>query len=953
MFELVKQKVDLLETISKDTGLTFKVSGEDTYAIEDEEDVGGAPCCGHNGCFKVKYDPENKIESFFHCFSCEAHGSVIDWTAFHHKLSIVDAARKLAKDNNLNLPKDYSPVQELFNIASGYYHNCFIDICNKPQMKLAKMTPSEYQTRVRNHKLETLTTFNVGWSDGGLIPFLESLGYEEELLLETGLKNKKTGKDFLPNDCFIYPHIVRGRVSHFTFKDPTKKLAYQLPNKFVLNGAEFYNQDAVKQFDTIIVVEGENDVLSVFENTDKYGVIGTIGQISAAQLDWLRENLSGKHLITIFDPDDAGDKYRAKVEKIKNAFKSLTQIKPPDDKDIDDILTSGKEGYDLESIINTYRVQTEIKKEYVPPTVLGDGSEGGNPEGSEDTFEEPSKNETFFERQGCYFKVKYKDGEPVYTKVSNFVLQLRNVYATEEGDRLREIVVVREDGYTSDPVFANSEIKVSLKSFRTLLARAADADFTGTEHDLISMWELVYSKTTETLVKVTRIVGRHDNGKGWIFRNKFIADDGTEVDPDESGIFWIKEKIIGVRPESLNKESNSGETADIPLVYTEGTPEERDELLKGLCHNLAKNLGDTGNAILMLAWMNACAYSNSVFQLNYGFPFLFVWGSNGQGKGTICGWLMDIYDMSIIGKTTVSQIKSGVGLGRKAEYYASLPLWIDEIRADQDTREFTSTFRNYYDRTSRTMGAKDGFGVKVQKVRSCFMYAGEDHFEDPATKERCITVRIPKLGREKVESFQWIETNKGLLSSIGYKWINESVNEDHKKLKTEIKVLDRELIVKANCSARKSKLWAAVGVFAIRLADKYFPDYDMKKYLFDVSTEDSDAQKSETTVAQFFDTVESVMSQEGIPKLTTNHILVEGNLLHIWFPHVYRVVQETYHGKFAFTKNAILAQLKEEPYFVSDNRKISMGINGIRRVVITIDLNKAPNNIKNIGQSNG
>jgi hypothetical protein len=412
---------------------------------------------------------------------------------------------------------------------------------------------------------------------------------------------------------------------------------------------------------------------------------------------------------------------------------------------------------------------------------------------------------------------------------------------------------------------------------------------------------------------------------------------------------------VGLKPESLNKTGTVGvsEMSDIPQLYTENTWEERDELLGGFIQNLYKNLGNIGSALIMTAWMNACAYSNSIFPLNYSFPFLFVWGSNGEGKGTICSWLMDIYDLGTTGHITVSQIKSGVGLSRKAEYYASLPIWIDEIRADNDTREFASTFRGYYDRTSRTMGAKDGFGVKVQEVRSCFMYAGEDHFEDPATKERCLTVRVPRLGREKVESYQWIDSRKGLLSSIGYKWILESVNEDHVKLRAEIKALDKELITAAGCSARKSKNWAVVGVFAIRLAEQYFPGFDMKKYLFEISTQDSNDQKGETIVAQFFETVESVMSQEGTPKLTMAHIVTEGHLLHIWFPHVHRVVNEVYNGRFAFTKNAILAQLKEEPYFVSDTKKMTMGSNGIRRVVVTLDMNKAPDVIKNIGQCNG
>lgn len=946
MFQLVKSSINLVEHISKETQLLIEECGTDTYEIKSDDANGYCPFCDHKGCFKIKQTEEDLAEAFYHCFSCEEHGSVIDWTMKRYDLDAVKAAQKLAEEYGLTIPKDYNPIQEVFTLAANYYHNVFLEA--KGQVNLARMTPTSYQVKVRKHSEETLAKIQIGWGDGGLVDFLESLGFNPELLIESGLKNKKTGKDFLPSNCFLYPHYVNGRVSHFTLKDPLKKLAYQLPNKYSLNGHQFYGHDTLKNKEAVILVEGENDFISIIERSNKYGVLGTIGQISGAQLDWLRENLGDKHLITIFDPDEAGDKYRLKVAKIKSAFKSLTQVLPPDGKDIDDHLSNDA---DLDGLISSNVVKVAVEDKFVPPPGLTVSTTVVKEDGTSQETEEVVNNNSILEKQGCYWRVKFKDGEPSYTKISNFTITLKNVYATEDGDRLREIVVIREDGFVSEPVSTNSEVKVSLKSFRVLLARAADADFRGTDHDLIGMWDLIYSKNTETLVKITRVVGRHERSRGWLTRSRFISDTGVVIEPDESGIFWSNGKSVGIRPESLNT-SGGNDNLDIPKFVTDTTPEEREELLRGLALNLAKNLGDTGTALLMLAWFQSCAYSNSIFKLNKSFPMLFVWGSNGEGKGTICEWLMALYDLHETGRTAVNQLKSGVGFGRKAEYYASLPLWIDEIRADDESRQYNSTFRSYYDRTSRTMGAKDGFGVKVQEVRSCFMFAGEDIFEDPATKERCIVARVPKLGREKVESYQWVDSKKSDLSSIGYKWILESVNENHSKMLESIKKLDRELIIQAKCSSRKSKNWAVVGMFAMRMAERFFPDFDMRKYLYEVSTKDSENQKNETNVSQFFERVESVMSQEGVQKITTAHIIREGDLLHVWFPHVYRVVQETYNGKLAFTKNAILAQLKEEPYFVSDDKKISMGLNGVRRVVITLDLTKAPDVIKNIGQFN-
>jgi 5S rRNA maturation endonuclease (ribonuclease M5) len=963
LFQTIKEKVNLLEVIQKDTNLEFKLSGDNTYSIVDDEEF-GCPLCGHHGCFKVKFSEEDFPSNLFKCFSCDAGGSVIDWTAAFHKLSIVEAGRKLAKDCGITLPKDFSPVQELFNVAAGYYQNAMREVMNSPQSKLARMTPLAYQMEVRKHKDETLKHFQVGYSDGGLIDFLEGLGYDKELIESSGLKGKKG--DFLPSHCFIYPHSVRGKVSHFTFKDSAKKLAYQLPNKYVLNGVEFYNQDAIKNFNVIIVVEGENDVLSTFESTNNFGVIGTIGQIGATQLAWMKDNLQGKDVVTIFDPDAAGDKYREKVERLRTYFNTLIHVKPPEEGDIDDMLKSGKP---LDEIISSYQVKVEVdinKGAYKPPAALNTPTlaqalstsekppEAGSDPTEEGTVETAPSNKGFFEKFGKYWKVKQTQDGPQYSVLSNFTIQLKNVLLTEEGDRLREITVTRSDGYVSDPIRVSSEHKVSLKAFRVLLARAADADFFGTEADLISMWELTYSKTPEVLINVTRIVGRSDTHKGWILRNKFIADNGMIIDPDENGVFWVNANKVGICPESLNKTGNEkGISKDIPYLVDDKTEEETHKLIQTFVDNLAKNLGCMGTTLTMLGWFNAVAYSNTLFEMNRGFPMLFVNGSNGQGKGTICSWLMSMYSMDGNGKTTIAQLKSGVGFGRRAEYYASLPLFIDEIRGDQETKEYMNTFRSYYDRDGRTMGTREGFGVKTQEVRSCFMFAGEDHFDDPATKERCITVRITSLNREKVESFMAIDNAKEELSAIGYHWIKQASNMDRAHLKTSIKALDKALVTEAGCSSRKSKNWAVVGHFALELAEKYAPGFDMKDFLFKTSTDDTVLQKSETTVNRFFETVESVISQEGVPKITNSHIMTEGNLLHIWYAHVFRVVQESSRNSTGtFSRNAIFNAIKEEPYYVSDTRKVQMGLDGTRRLVLTLDLSKAPDSINNIALGN-
>jgi 5S rRNA maturation endonuclease (ribonuclease M5) len=949
MFSMIKRSTNLLEQIVNDTGLSFVLSGDNTYSAEGDEP---SFCCGHKGCFKVKFSEDTPEENLWKCFSCDAGGTILDWSALFNKVSVLDAAHLLVKEHKLELPKDASPLQDLFNTAAIYYETCMRETSNVPQVKLARMSPLQYQTDVRRHSDAALKHFHVGFSDGGLIAFLEGLGYEDSLIEESGLRGKKGG-DFLANGMFIYPHYVGNRCSHFTLKDPQKKLAYQLAGKHTLNSCEFYNQNGANK-DVVVIVEGENDLISVFETGTEYGVIATIGQISIAQISWLKKNLEGKDVITAFDFDQAGDKYRSKVETLRSSFKSLTHIKPPTDKDIDDLL---KDGESLETILTKYvvKVEVETKPGYTPPKIpssVGSFSSDGaaSTEGGEDTYQTNEENTgNFFERHGKYFSVKRIKDENVYTPVSNFTMKLTNIYLTEDGDRVREVILTKDNGEVSKPTLITSEVKVSLKSFRVFAAKSIDADFMGTEQHLGQMWAYVYLNAPKVLINVTRVVGRSELHKGWLLQNRFVMDTGEVIEPDETGVFYINNKTVGISPESLNKTSAIDDTSrDIPDLVFDMSKSDTDELLGGFIKNIAKNLGDPGTALLMVAWFKSVVFSNPIFKLNKGFPLLFVSGTNGQGKGTICGWLMDLYSMHHNGKTTISQLKSGVGFGRKAEYYASLPLFIDEIRDDEECKLWSNTFRSYYDRDGRTMGTMGGFGVKTQEVRSCFMFAGEDHFSDPATKERCITLRVNKMNRETVESYSWIDERKETLSAIGFQWIQEAVAMDNNALRASIKALDRALVIEAKCSSRKSKNWAVVGHFALELGAKYIPEFNMKEYLFKASTQDSLVQKSETTVSQFFEVLESVMSQEGLAKITTEHITTEGDLLHIWFPHVYRVVQEGCRGKFSFSKHAVLNAIKEEEYFVSEVKKVQMGINGVRRVVISLDLKKCPDTLVNI-----
>ena len=983
MFLIVKQNVDLVELISRDTGLIFKESGAN-YVIEDDQSTSGCPKCGHHDCYRIKHDPSSPENSFAHCFSCGAHFDAISWTADRHGISPKDAALKLAKEFNIGLPHDYSPLQEVFNLAARYYETCLHETCNRAYSELGGLTPLEYQTQVRHHSEEVIRRMQVGWSDGGLMEYLQGLGFDDEILEQSGLKAKKSNKDFFAAKCFIYPHKVKGRVSTFTMKDPTKRLAYQLAKKHVLNGHLFYGQDTITLSDTVVLVEGENDWLSVADTGRAPALLATIGQLSGEQLDWLRANCGDKNICTVFDPDDAGNKYRQKLEKLRRYFRNMAHILPPDELDVDEYLCKGGT---LEELVKNHRVEVKIEEEKpeAPPLPIDWGtsaktsataepktaqeqfqatlSENGlsapvegqpqtppAPMGDDDGQEAQSGN--IVQRKGAYWRQVFKDGVPEYIQISDFVMKLKNVYLSEDGDRHREIIVVRDNGYVSEPFLIDSDTKVNEKPFRVLMARVADGTFLGNGRDLAEIWRLVSAQVPDVLVRVPRTVGRIDKHKGFLFRNAFISDTGVVTEPDTDGIFWMHGRSIGIRPESLNQKSSlDSDRRDIPAIEMGVSSEEADKILKGAIENLSRNLTGPGLALTALGWTKMCLYADVIFKLNKGVPQLFLWGTNGKGKTTVAKWLQDFYGMRDHGSTSVPMLKSGVGWARKSEYYSCLPLMIDEVRSNDETKQYLGTFRSYYDREGRTMGTADGFGVRTTTIRSCFIFVGEDQFEDPATRERCIPIRIPANGRETVETYRWMEEHRHLFTGVTYRWILEYCNTDLEKLQAEIRELDKALVA-AGCPQRTSKNWAAIGVFGIQMAERYMPDFDFKQYLITACQAEAQFQRQDTTLMQFWELVEAIMAKDNSP-INTNHVMVDDDdkTLYVYYPYVYKAVADDQRGRFQFSKNAVLSAIREEPYFVRDDQRRQMGIDRTRPRVLTLDLDKAPDVLKNIART--
>lgn len=359
----VKAMFDLPEVIASLLGNSIKPTQSDYCQLEEDE----CPCCGHQGCFKIYHsDPDNQN---YHCFSCGAHGDIFQFLVSQELAEhVFEAANKLlngeieeasiiteprpkkAKPEPIVLtPEQYQRRQAVFVAAWEYYFEQMID--GDPE-------PLKYLATKRKISETTLVDYGVGYSRGELWRYLVEKGFELQDLYDSGLveEGQFSPRDYFPKNVYIFPHYDEsGDICRFTFKDPLKERQYQLPRKYWLNDIQFYGQDSITGKGSVAIVEGEHDLLALYEHGWEGAILATNGSIGQSQLDWIVQHLHSRKVVTFFDSDNAGEHYRALFQEL--GLDSLIQVFLPEGqgKDIDDYLRL-EDSLSIEELVEQYGV---------------------------------------------------------------------------------------------------------------------------------------------------------------------------------------------------------------------------------------------------------------------------------------------------------------------------------------------------------------------------------------------------------------------------------------------------------------------------------------------------------------------------------------------------------------------------------------------------------------------
>jgi DNA primase len=255
-------------------------------------------------------------KQFYHCFGCNAHGTVIRFMMEYHRLDFVEAVRELAARAGMELPRfggegsdsEIQKIYEALTEAAAYFR------CQLREHPAAREAVAYLKGRGLDG--ETAGEFGLGFAPPGRDNLVRALGprHGKELLQAAGLVKKKdhTGDYDVFRGRIMFPiRDTRGRVIAFggrVMGDGTPKYLNSPESPVFHKGRELYGlyeaRKARRRLDRLLVVEGYMDVVMLARHGIRYAVATLGTATTSTHLDRLFRLTP--ELVFCFDGDRAG-----------------------------------------------------------------------------------------------------------------------------------------------------------------------------------------------------------------------------------------------------------------------------------------------------------------------------------------------------------------------------------------------------------------------------------------------------------------------------------------------------------------------------------------------------------------------------------------------------------------------------------------------------------------------
>ena len=252
----------------------------------------------------------------YHCFGCNAHGTVIDFVMETENRQFRDAVESLAQRAGVPLPKT-SPQNERRARARQSREEKLIGTLQKTQnyyvKSLARNKRAQEYLRNRGLNNEILKRYGIGYApSSGLSEALPDA--DQKLLIEAGVLAEGQGDTVYQRfrDRIMFPiRDVRGRTLGFGGRvlDPAREPKYinspQTPifhKRRTLYGLHEARQQ--QRLERIVLVEGYMDVVALSQFGIYYAAASLGTSVTPEHFDLLFRNTP--EVVCCFDGDDAG-----------------------------------------------------------------------------------------------------------------------------------------------------------------------------------------------------------------------------------------------------------------------------------------------------------------------------------------------------------------------------------------------------------------------------------------------------------------------------------------------------------------------------------------------------------------------------------------------------------------------------------------------------------------------
>lgn len=319
----VLSKIDLVELISKKVHL--RRVGANFIGI----------CPFHQE--KTPSFTVNPVKQFFYCFGCKKSGDAVSFLIETEKKPFIDALTILANQVGLSVGGDaeynvnnplIDKIHKILDQVAHFYHQALLT-ANSNIAKTARDYLHSRAISIGTIKRYKLGVADTGWTN--IYDLLLDQYNDVSLLKHTGLFSEKNGKLY---DRFrtriIFPILNKsgqtiGFGARALIAEQTPKYLNS-PESIVFKKSQelyglYYAKNYGKNFNTVIVVEGYLDVLTLMQ-AGISNVVATLG--TAVNENHLRSLLyMVSEIIFCFDGDVAG--YKATVKAMMLCINMLSQ----------------------------------------------------------------------------------------------------------------------------------------------------------------------------------------------------------------------------------------------------------------------------------------------------------------------------------------------------------------------------------------------------------------------------------------------------------------------------------------------------------------------------------------------------------------------------------------------------------------------------------------------------